>query len=384
MRALNKLTAIEVKRVSGRGRHGDGGGLWLNVTSSDSKSWIFRWTPKGGTPREMGIGSYPAVSLAEARKRATIGREHVAAGRDPKAERDRDTGKTFLQAGEAYLEAMASKWTNEKTKWQWQDAVHTRSRPLHKRPVAQVDTADVLRVLKPMWLATPETAYRTRGRIEAVLDYSKAQEWREGENPARWKGHLENLLPRRDRAAVRHQPAMPYRDIPDFMTRLRTVEALAARALEMLILTATRTSEVLNAKWIEVDFENEKWVIPASRMKMKQTHEVPLSPSCLSLLKRLYEVRNSEFIFPGQKADKPLSNMSMNMMLRRMKVEGVTVHGFRSSFRDWCGDETEYPRETAEAALAHKVGNSVELAYRRGTAFEKRRQLMNDWDKYCG
>lgn len=384
MRQINKLTAVGVQKFSGRGRHGDGGGLWLNITNSNSKSWIFRWTPRGGVPREMGLGPFPAVTLAEARRRAVAYREHAAAGRDPKAERDRDTGITFLQAGEAYLEAMGSNWNNQKTKWQWQDVVRNRSKAIHKRPVMQVDTADIIKILTPIWTNTPETASRTRSRIEAILDYAKAQEWREGENPARWKGHLQHLLPEPDRSKSRHQPAMAYQELPEFMPRLRSMEALAARALELLILTATRTSEVLNAKWSEFDIESAKWVIPAERMKMKLSHEIPLSEPALKLVSALQEVRCSEYLFPGQRPTKPLSNMSMNMMLRRMKAEGITVHGFRSTFRDWCGDKTDYSREVAEAALAHKVGNSVELAYRRGSAFEKRKELMKNWGEYCG
>jgi len=383
-RTTNKLTAVGIASLRGRSRHGDGGGLWLNISHSGSKAWVFRWSPKGGKPREMGLGSYPAVSLANARQLAVGYREHVAAGRDPKAERDKGTGKLFGDVVAAYLEAMSPKWTNDKTRWQWRSTLMDVCRGLHKRPVAQIDTPDVLGILNKMWLTTPETAARVRMRIERVLYYAKAQGWRDGENPARWRGHLENILPQRDRRLVKHHPAMRYADLPEFMLRLRATEALAARALELLILTASRTGEVLKAQWSEIDLEARVWCIPAERMKAKNEHRIPLSGAALAVVGPLHEMRVSDYVFPGQKAGKPLSNMSMEMVLRRMRMEGVTVHGFRSTFRDWCGDETDYPREIAEAALAHRLGDSVELSYRRGDALEKRRQLMEDWSNFCG
>jgi integrase len=382
-RTINKLTAVGISKLAKRGRYGDGGGLWLNVSHSGSKAWVFRWSPKGGKPREMGLGPYPEVTLADARKMAVSYRQHNAAGRDPKTERDRGTGVSFYEAAERYLEAMSSKWTNEKTRWQWQTTLLKNCSALHKRPVAQVDTADILGVLNKIWTKTPETASRVRMRLEAVLDYAKAQGCRDGENPARWKGHLENILPKRDRRLVKHHPALRYQDLPDFMVELNERDALAARALELLILTASRTGEVLKAQWSEIDLEAALWIIPAERMKAKNEHRIPLSKAALSILKPLQEMRVSDFMFPGQKRGKPLSNMSMEMILRRMNRTDITVHGFRSSFRDWCGDETEYPREIAEAALAHRLGDSVELAYRRGDALLKRRALMEDWSGFC-
>jgi integrase len=382
-RTINKLTATGIRNLNNRGRYGDGGGLWFNVAHGGGGAWVYRWTPKGGTPREMGLGAYPAVSLAAARQKAVICREHAAAGRDPKTERDKDTGKTFLDVAEAYLEAMSSKWTNDKTRRQWRSTLMDRCSSLHKRPVAQIGTADILGVLNKIWGKIPETASRVRMRMESVLDYAKAQGWREGDNPARWKGHLENTLPKRDRRVVKHHPAMKYENIPNFMTELRGKEALAARALELLILTASRTGEVLKAGWSEIDIEGALWVIPSERMKAKNEHRIPLTDAAIAIIQPLYINRISEFVFPGQKPNKPLSNMSMEMLLRRMKVEDVTVHGFRSTFRDWCGDKTDFPREIAEAALAHRLGDSVELAYRRGDALEKRRNLMEAWSNYC-
>jgi len=254
-RTINKLTATGVSKVRVRGRYGDGGGLWLNVGPSLGASWVFRWTPKGGKPREMGLGAYPAISLQVARHKAVDCREHVAMGKDPKAGRDKDTGILFLDAGEAYLEAFGSKWTNNKTSWQWQTTVREKCRSLHRRPVAQIDTADVLGVLNKMWVETPETGSRVRMRMEAILDFAKAKGWREGENPARWKGHLENTLPKRDKRLAKHHPAMAYRDLPAFMEDLGSKEALAARALELLILTASRTGEILMAQWSEFDLD---------------------------------------------------------------------------------------------------------------------------------
>jgi len=331
----------------------------------------------------MGLGPYPAVSLAAARTLAIDCRTHVAADRDPKAERDKDIGKTFRECARLYLEAMKANWTNDKTAWQWHDSLIKRCASLQNRPVSQIDTNDVLSVLKPVWSKTPETARRMRARMEAVLDFAKSQGWREGENPARWRGHLSNILPKLPKLVRGHHPAMPYPQVPAFVARLRTMDALAARALELLILTATRTKEVLHAPWSEFDFAEYLWTIPAARMKAKRDHRIPLTDQAISILRPLHEARTSDYVFEGQIKDRPLSLMSMEMLLRRMKVQGITVHGFRSTFRDWCGDETNVPREIAEAALAHQVGSDVELAYRRSDALEKRRILMDAWGKYC-
>lgn len=376
----NKLTATRVSSLKEKGRYGDGAGLWLNVSPSGGKSWVFRWTPKGGVPREIGLGPFPAVSLADARLRAAECRKHVAAGHDPKVERDRDTSLTFGQCADAYLESMNDKWTNEKTRWQWNDSLTKRVLAIRNRPVAQVDTSDVLHVLNPIWTEIPETARRVRARTEAVLDYARARGWREGENPARWKGHLANVLRPMPKLVNGHVLAMPYAEVPAFVERLRGVEALAGRALEFTILTCLRTKEVLQAPWSEIDFENALWIVPAPRMKTKKReHRVPLTDSAIAILKPLHEARINEWIFPGQKPGRPLSLMSMEMLLRRMKVTNATVHGFRSSFRDWAGDCTDHPRDIIETALAHRVGNNVEQAYRRGDALEKRRRLMEDW-----
>ncbi len=382
-RTTNKLTASGIENVSGKRRIGDGAGLWLNISKSGGKSWVFRWSPKGGQPREMGLGPYPAVKLARAREIAAQCREHVAAGKDPKAERDRFTGNTFGQVADQFLEIMMTRWTSDKTRWQWVTTLGERCEPMRKRPVAEIDTADVLKILNPIWQDIPETARRVRSRIEEVLDFAKAREWREGENPARWRGHLAIILPNNQNVIKKHYPAMGYADLPEFWQRLNGMEALAPRALELLILTACRTSEVLKAPWSEFDLDGGLWVIPAERMKAKRDHRIPLTNEAVAILRPLQENKISDYVFPGQKPGKPLSGMAMEMLLRRMKIENVTVHGFRSTFRDWCGDETQFPREIAEAALAHKVGSEVEQAYRRSDALEKRRRLMEAWADYC-
>ncbi|MEP0940236.1 MAG: integrase arm-type DNA-binding domain-containing protein [Rhizobiaceae bacterium] len=368
-----------------RRRLGDGGGLWLNLSKSGSKSWIFRWTPKGGRPREIGLGPYPDLSLANARKMASENREFVANGIDPKSHREqtRVEQQTFGQVAELYLASMSARWTNSKTQWQWEDSLRKRCAPICNRPVSEIETQDVLQVLNPIWKKTPETASRVRMRMEAVLNFAKAKHLRSGENPAAWRGHLDQILVKRDRRDKKHHPAMPYEELPTFIVRLQNAEALAARALELAILTGTRTKEVLQAVWSEIDLDSALWVIPKERMKNKQEHSIPLSDRAVEILSPLYSSRSSEYVFPGQKQGKPLSNMSMSMLLRRLKVDNATPHGFRSTFRDWAGDKTNFPREIAEMALSHKIGSAVEQAYRRSDALEKRRQLMQAWADYC-
>jgi integrase len=383
-RTASRLTAMQISRIRKKGRYADGGGLYLRVSPTLNKSWVFRWV-RGRVENEMGLGRFPDVSLVEARRHVFHARQHLAAGRNPKSERNRtrEHGRSFRDVAEEYLSAMQGRWTNEKTRWQWRHTLNVFAAPIHKLGISQVDTADVLPLLKPIWLAKPETAAKARMRLEAVLDYGKAKGWREGENPARWRGHLSNILPPRRLLSRGHHAAMPYREVPAFIDRLQGAHAMAARALEFLILTACRTQEVLGASWDEIDLSAALWVIPAHRMKTRREHRAPLSSAALELLQTLHEARISEFVFPGQVRGKPLSNLAMAMLMRRMKADSSTPHGFRSSFRDWAGDKTSFPREIAEAALAHKVGDSVELAYRRGDALEKRRGLMQAWAEYC-
>ena len=383
-RTLNRLTATGVQNIKRKGRYADGGGLYLRVYSATSKSWVFRWV-RGGVENEMGLGPYPDVSLAEARASAYEARRHVAANRSPKTERDRsrEITRTFGDAADEYLIAKDGNWTNEKTRWQWKHTLTELAEPIRRVPIAEIETPHILRLLKPIWTKKPETAAKARMRLEAVLDYAGSHGWRSIENPARWRGHLSNLLPKRQKLSRGHHPAMPYAEVPAFFERLQGSDAMAARALQLLILTACRTSEVLKATWDEFEFESHIWTLSADRMKGKRDHRVPLSDTALAILKPLHDARVSDYVFPGQKSNKPLSNMAMEMLMKRMAVKNASPHGFRSSFRDWAGDRTSFPREIAEQALAHKVGDETELAYRRGDALEKRRTLMQAWADYC-
>jgi integrase len=381
----NKLTARTVATAK-PGRHGDGAGLYLVVSQSGARKWVFRFTRPGGKVTEMGLGSADMVTLAEAREKAREARRQVAAGINPiearrEAEKLANSKPTFGECALAYVEAHEGSWRNDKHRAQWAMTLTRYAAPLRDRPVDEVDTEAVLSVLQPLWQAVPETASRLRGRIEAVLDAARAQGHRHGENPARWRGHLDKLLPKRQKLARGHHAAMPYSDVPDFVASLRDREAVAAMALEFCILTAARSGEALGARWSEFDLVEKVWTVPAARMKAGKEHRVPLSGRAMAILQRLGEVRSGECIFPGQRAGKPLSGMAMEMLLRRMGVE-VTVHGFRSSFRDWCGDRTSFPRELAEAALAHVAGDETERAYRRSDAIERRRVLMQAWDDF--
>ncbi|WP_152046879.1 tyrosine-type recombinase/integrase [Aureimonas psammosilenae] len=386
-RSSSKLTDTGIKSSSLKpGRHSDGAGLYLNVSPAGSKSWLFMWT-RDGKRREMGMGAYPGIGLAKARKMAAECRELVAEGRDPIAEREKDAEPTFGECADMVIASMEGSWRNEKHRYQWNQTLGpSYCKAIRDRRISLVSTDDVLKVLKPIWKTKTETASRLRGRIERVLDFAKAKGWRTGENPALWRGHLSNILPSPKQPDA-HFAAMAYEDVPAFLIRVREAEALAARALEFTILTAARSGETLGARWSEIDLKKAVWTIPANRMKAGKEHRVPLSGRVVDILRALHEARTEEFVFPSlQRRDplkpcKPLSNMAMMMFLRRLKVD-VTVHGFRSAFRDWCGNETSYPREVAEQALAHHVGDAVERAYRRGDALEKRRQLMEAWAAY--
>ena len=336
----------------------------------------------------MGLGALAdGVTLRDAREAALEARKALKAGVNPidarREARRLAAGKpTFGQVADALLETKAGEWRNEKHREQWRIALTETVATLRGRPVDEIDTEAVLEALKPIWAEKVETASRLRGRIEAVLDYAKAQGYRAGENPARWRGHLAHLLPKRGKLARGHHAAMAYHEVPDFLARLREIDSISARALEFTILTAARSGEVFGARWGEIDLENNVWVIPAERMKAGREHRIPLSDRAAAIVTELSEARISEFVFPGRGAGKPLSHIAMAKVLKRMRVEGVTVHGFRSAFRDWAGNETNFAREVAEAALAHVVGDKAEQAYRRGDALDKRRALMMAWEQY--
>ncbi len=386
---VRKLSARGAATVTKPGRHSDGGGLYLNVTETGARSWVFMWKV-AGRRREMGLGSARDVPLARARELAAECRTIIAAGRDPlqvRAESQAAGRKvpTFGECADEFIAAKQSEWRNEKHRAQWSMTLTTYAAPLRKLPVDAIDTAAVLSVLKPIWQAKPETASRFRGRIEQVLDAAKAQGHRMGENPARWRGHLDKLLAKRQKLTRGHHAAMPYSKVPAFLCELRGRQtgSVSALALEFAILTAARSGEVLGARWDEVDKHANIWTVPPVRMKAAREHRVPLSTRALAVLGEAEEARTGDFVFPGSRGGRPLSVMAMEMVLRRMNVDNVTVHGFRSAFRDWAGNETHVPREIAEAALAHIIGDAAERAYRRGDALERRRALMEAWANYC-
>lgn len=378
----SKLTARKVETAK-PGKYSDGGNLYLIVSATGSRKWVLRFSWRGHA-KEMGLGSASTVALADARERAASARRKIAQGLNPINERKRDGGiPTFGEIADDVREALSAGFRNEKHKAQWKSTLETYAAPLRAKPVDTIAIDDVLAVLKPIWVSKAETASRVRGRIEKVLDAAKAKGFRNGENPARWRGHLDHLLPRPLKLARGHHAAMPYEDVAAFITKLRDREAFAAMALELLILTAARSGEILGMKWTEIDFDKKLWTVPANRMKAGREHRVPLSARAIAILRKLEKLKLSEFVFPGQQRNKPLSNMAMEMVLRRMKIEDATVHGFRSSFRDWAGNVSNFPREITETALAHVIGDKAEQAYRRSDALEKRRKLMEAWAAYC-
>lgn len=392
MGQLNRLSAKAVASTKAPGLYGDGGGLYLQVAQGGSRTWIFRYrspiTKKG---RYMGLGPVHTVSLPEAREKAATQRREVLSGRDPIEVREEESRRviseysrvfTFKQCASSYIESHKPGWRNEKHADQWTNTIETYCNPvIGALPVQAVDTGLVLKILEPIWASKPETASRLRARIENILDWATARGHRVGENPARWKGHLKQLLPalaKKDR--VKHHKAMPFSEVAGFVAKLREMSGVAVRCLEFTILTAARTSEAIQAKPEEFDLHNATWTVPASRMKAKKEHRVPLSPRALAIVRELLELKG-EYVFPGAKSERPMSNMAMLNLLDRMSV-AVTVHGFRSSFRDWAAERTGFPHEVCEMALAHTIPNAAEAAYRRGDLFEKRRKLMDAWADY--
>jgi integrase len=377
----SKLTARKVETAK-PGKYSDGGNLYLIVSETGARKWVLRFTWRGRA-KEMGLGSAASVPLADAREKAASARRSIAQGLNPIDERKRDGGiPTFGEIADDVRETLSAGFRNEKHKVQWKSTLETYAALLRAKPVDTIATDDVLAVLKPIWTTKAETASRVRGRIEKVLDAAKAKGFRDGENPARWRGHLDHLLPKPSKLARGHHAAMPYEDVAAFVGQLRGREATAALALEFCILTAARSGEVLGARWSEIDQDKKIWTVPANRMKAGREHRVPLSARAGSILKQLAKLKAGDFVFPGQARGKPLSNMAMEMMLRRMKIENATVHGFRSSFRDWAGNVTNFPREVTETALAHVIGDKAEQAYRRSDALDKRRKLMEAWAGY--
>ena len=379
---MGKLTAQKVKTAKA-GKYGDGDGLQLVVASTGSRKWVLR-VMLNRRAREFGLGSYPMVSLQEAREKAAELRKLVRSGVDPRAARMKETGvPNFETMVEEVVSSLEAGFRNPKHRAQWRSTLETYASSLNSLKVDAIETSHILSVLKPIWTTKAETASRVRGRIEKVLDAARAKGFRTAENPARWRGHLDHLLPKQQKLARGHHAAMPYADVPKFLEALRKRDSVASSALEFLILTAARSGEVLGARWVEVDLEARVWTVPASRMKAGREHRIPLSRRACTIVKRLSQAKTGELIFPGQMRGKPLSPTALEMVLRRMKIEKVTVHGFRSAFRDWAGNETQFPRELAEQALAHVIGDKAEQAYRRSDALERRRALMVAWETHC-
>ncbi len=384
-RQLKRLTARTVAAKTKPGRHADGGNLYLTISKTGagvSKRWTFMFS-FAGKQREAGFGAAAVVTLAEAREKAAGYRSMLAKGIDPLDEKKtaREAAAARKTFGECAAQLMKSKrreWRSEIHAAQWRTTIDDYCGPILEKPIDTIDTQAVLGVLQPVWGRIPETASRLRGRIEAVLDYAKAHGLRSGENPAAWRGHLVLILPKRQKLSRSHHAAMPYGDLPEFIAKLRHTESIHALALEFLILTAARSGEVLGATWDEIDIDTQVWVIPASRMKAGREHRVPLSARALAILDRMAEIRTGDLVFVGQRRRRPLSGAAMGAL-----VTSATVHGFRSAFRDWAGEETSFPREIAEQALAHATGDATERAYRRGDALEKRRGLMTAWANYC-
>ena len=384
-RPLHRLSARTVEKVTAPGRYSDGGGLYLFVTARGGRSWVFRYA-RAGKERDMGLGAVRDVSLARAREKAKVFRETLADGLDPADIRTPNAVPTFGEAADAYLAAMEGSWRNEKHRAQWRSTLDAYCSPLRDLKVDRIETADVLGVLKPIWQDKAETAARVRGRIEAILDAATAHGQRKGDNPARWRGHLQKLLPARKTLTRGHHAALPFPEAPAFLADLREREAMAARALEFVILTAARTGEAIGATWREIDLDAALWTVPAARMKAGKEHRVPLSAPALAIMRALQPLASAptDYVFPAARRGKPLSNMAMAMLIKDRMKRAVTVHGFRSAFRDWAGERTNFPREVAEDALAHVNSDKVEAAYRRGDALEKRRALMEAWAGFLG
>jgi len=393
MQAINKLSVATVAAKTKPGLYADGLGLYLQVAKGGSKTWIFRFM-LAGRPRKMGLGPVHTVSLKLAREKAQECRLKLLDADDPIEARKvarmeklalSATAMTFEEAAEQYIKAQRAGWKSIKHADQWKATLATYAYPVFGNlGVGRVDVGLVMKAIEPIWQTKTETASRLRGRIESVLDWAAARGLRTGENPARWKGHLENLLPARSKVAkVQHHAALPYAELPSFMAAVRGLDGVSPKALEFAILTATRTGETVGARWSEIDIANAMWIIPGARMKAGREHRIPLSARAVALLESLPREAGNDSVFIGDKKGGHLSNMALLMTLRRMGRADLTTHGFRSTFRDWAAEQTAYPTELCEMALAHTVSDKVEAAYRRGDMLDKRRRLMKDWADFC-
>lgn len=385
----NLLTAARISAET-RNRICDGAGLWLRRASSGAWYWVFVYS-RAHRRRELGLGRYGSlpgeVGITLARRKADEARALLAAGKDPFEElasrRRREERPTFGAVVDEYIVAMRSQWRGKKTEPRWRRFADVHAASIRKIPVADVSTDDLVKMLRGIWTTKAETAHKCREMTQQVLDHAKARGLRDGENPARWKGHLDQILTRRDTLKVENYAAMGYPDLPAFFAKLLRETSVGAQALAFTILTVARSGETRGATWSEIDIENALWVVPAARMKECREHRVPLPPTAVEILQTMQAKRVSEFVFPGGRDKKPLADTSLAKPLGKLGAGAFTVHGFRSSFRDWVGESTEFQREVAEAALAHAVGDAAERAYRRGDALQKRRTMMEAWDKHC-
>jgi len=378
--ARNKLSETKIKALTKPGIYSDGDGLFLRVRAGGSKQWFFIFR-RGSARKEIGLGGYgqgtAPVSLALAREKAEAIRQRLARGEDLVG------SKTFADVMEDVISVKEASFRNEKHKAQWRMTLDKYASPLHAKPIADITRDDIVETLKPIWTEIPETADRTRMRIAAVIDHAKARGLFVGDNPADWRGGLKELLPARSKLARGHHAAVGYKDLPAVIARLRASSAVSARAVEFAALTAARSGEVRGATWDEIDFEAALWTVPAERMKAARPHEVPLSDRAIAILNTQKDQSTGPLVFEGGREGRPISDTAMTKSLRAAGAGDATLHGLRSSFRDWVGDCTNYPRDIAEAALAHVLKDKTEAAYRRGTALEKRRRMMNEWASYC-
>jgi integrase len=387
--ARHKLTDSEIKAAKKVGVIYDGDGLYLRIRQSGGKTWLFVWRDKG-LRKELSLGQYGAgthpVSLARARAKAEEARTILAAGGDPKTDMaDRKAAiqqVTFGKTADDYIAAMSPKWTGRTTLLAFQRFANTYAAAIRDVPVATLSTDDVLSVIRPMWHEKPETARKVRERIKQVLDFAKAKQLRSGDNPAEWRGHLDQILPANEKLSKGHHASMPYAELPAFVAKLRAVDGIASRALEFIALTAARSSEAREAEWSEIDLQAAVWTVPGSRMKSGKEHRVPLTARAVQIVSEMQAIRLDRYVFTGKRHDRPISDMSLVKVMKKLGAGDFTIHGFRSSFRDWAGNETNFARELAEQALAHAAGDATEIAYRRQDALEKRRVMMGEWTDY--
>jgi integrase len=393
-RTLNRLTTLKVSRTKRPGMYADGGGLYLRIADGGSKQWIYRYVTNGRC-RDMGIGPCHVLTLAEARERARNASKLRLDGLDPIAyKREQRSAAivaaakamSFRQCAEGFIKDNEAEWTHPKHRQAWEMTLAKYVYPkLGELPVKMIDTTLVLDAIKPLWARVPETASRVRGRIEAVLGWATVHNYRTGDNPARWQNHLEQVLPARTKVAkIEHHAALPYAQAAGFMGKLRQDTSIMARCLEFITLTAARLGEAAGATWKEIDLEARTWTIPAKRMKAGKEHKVPLSPAAIALLKDMRAIRQSDYVFPGYKQGRPLGHNAVWTVAKRAGGADITVHGLRSTFRDWAAERTNFPNEVVEMALAHAIPSAVEAAYRHGDLFEKRRRLMEAWAEFCG